>query len=141
MTDTQDSILRLNFTQMLPKSINDKIISYLDQSKEGKFNGNGKFQEKKKQGGNNDGKDIVHDNDKNHLHWRLKENENFSRTFYKNQKECPKTSEGKYICMKYFLCGICTKSCPRSHTLSKEDEKRFESFIKDCREEASKPDF
>jgi hypothetical protein len=84
---------------------------------------------------------MIHDNDKNHSHWRLKEKENFAQVFYKNQKECPKNSEGKLICMKFFLRGICNKSCPRSHTLSKEDEKKFKSFLRDCREGASKPDF
>jgi hypothetical protein len=52
MTDTQDSILRLNFNQMLPKSINDKILAQIDQNKEGKINGGGKYQGKKVQGGN-----------------------------------------------------------------------------------------
>ncbi len=52
MTDTQDSILRLNFNQMLPKSINDKILAQINQNKEGKINGGGKYQGKKVQGGN-----------------------------------------------------------------------------------------
>jgi hypothetical protein len=71
----------------------------------------------------------------------LKENENFAQVFNKNQKDCPKKSNGKYICMKFFLHGICNKSCPRSHTLSKEDEKKFETFLHHCREGVSKPDF
>jgi hypothetical protein len=49
MTDTQDSILRLNFNQMLPKSINDKILLQVEQNKEGKFNGGNKHQGKKPQ--------------------------------------------------------------------------------------------
>lgn len=141
MTDIQDSILRLNFNQMLPKSINDKVLSQ-QENKDGKFNGGGKHNGKKVPGGEFDkNKDIIHDTDKNHSHWRLKENENFAQTFYKNQKECPRTSDGKQICMKFFLRGLCTKSCPRTHTLNKEDEKKFETFINNCREGAGKPDF
>jgi hypothetical protein len=142
MTDIQDSILRLNFNQMLPKSINDKILLQLENYKEGKVNGGSKHQGKKFPSGNQDqNKEIIYDNDKNHSHWRLKENENFAKVFYKNQKECPKDSDGKHICMKFFLRGICNKSCSRSHNLSKEDEKKFETFINKCREGASKPDF
>jgi hypothetical protein len=50
MTDTQDSILQLNFNQMLPKSINDKILSQIDQNKEGKINGGGNTKVKKERG-------------------------------------------------------------------------------------------
>jgi len=53
-----------------------------------------KFQVKKRA---QKAKDLVHDNDKNHSHWHLKDNENFSRIFYKNQKECPQTSDGKKL--------------------------------------------
>ncbi len=42
MTDIQDSILRLNFNQMLPKSINGKILFQVKQNKESKFNGGNK---------------------------------------------------------------------------------------------------
>ncbi len=139
MADIQDSILRLNFNQMLPKSINDKIQSYQEQNKEGKFNKGGKQLGKK--GEHDKTKDIIHDNDKNHSHWHLKENENFAQTFYKNQKECPQSSDGKQICMKFFLRGIFTKSCPRAHNFMKEDEKQFKQFLLRCREGASKPDF
>jgi hypothetical protein len=142
MTDVQDSILRLNFTQMLPKSISDKISFQLEHNKDGHNNGGKKHNGNKVPGGEiNNKKDIVHDNDKNHSHWRLKENENFANVFYKNQKECPCTTDGKQICMKFFLRGICVKSCPRTHNLSKEDEKKFEAFITDCRNGASKPEF
>jgi hypothetical protein len=78
---------------------------------------------------------------KNHSHWHLKDNGNFTQTFYKNQKECPQSSNGKQICMKFFIQGICTRSCPRSHPLMKEDEKKFKSFLLRCRVGASKPDF
>jgi hypothetical protein len=117
MTDIQNSFLRLNFNQMLPKSINDKIQSYQDQNKDEKFNNGGKHPGKKGELKKN--KDIVNDNDKNHSHWHLKDNENFARVLYKNQKECPQTLDGKQTCMKFFLRGICTKSCPRSHSFTK----------------------
>jgi len=139
MTDIQDSILHLNFNQMLPKPKIDKIQAQQDFNKEGKFNNGGKNPGKK--GDFDKNKELVYDSEKNHSHWRLKDNENFSKIFYKNQKECPQTSDNKQICMKFFLRGICTKSCQRSHSLSKEDEKKFEAFVYKCREGASKPDF
>ncbi len=54
MTDTHDSILQLNFNQQLPKSINDKILSQLEQNKDGKFNGGGKQYGKKGPSGDHD---------------------------------------------------------------------------------------
>jgi hypothetical protein len=74
------------------------------------------------------------------LLWRLKDNKNFSSVFYKNQKECLKTANGKKICMKFYKRGVCFKSCPRAHAMSKGKEKSFD-FIQNCREGASKPDF
>ncbi len=142
MNDIQESILRLNFNQMLPKSINDKILLQTDQNKDGKIFGGRKHLGKKLPGGDQDkNKDLVHDNDKNHVNWQLKDSENFAQFFYQNQKECPRTSDGKQICIKFFLRGVCIKSCPRCHSLSKEDEKKFDSFISACREGANKPDF
>jgi hypothetical protein len=82
------------------------------------------------------------DQDKNHFRWRVRENENFHSIFYSNQKKCPKTKEGKFICMNFFLRGFCDKSCPRSHKLSQEEEKAFDSFVSACHEgQAGKPDF
>jgi hypothetical protein len=74
-------------------------------------------------------------------HWRLKDGENFTKIFYNRQRECPKTSTGKQICMKFFICGIWDSSCNRAHLLSKEDATNFEGFIEDCHLGASKPDF
>jgi hypothetical protein len=68
---------------------------------------------------------------------KLKKKENFGKIFYSNQKECPKTTEGKMICMKFFLRGVCTKSCNRVHSLSGDDKKKFDAFIKACREKAT----
>jgi hypothetical protein len=73
--------------------------------------------------------------------WRLQEGENFSKVFYKKQKECPKTGDGKLICMKFFVRGLCDKSCSRAHSLSKEDSKKFEKFLADCCKAAAKKDF
>jgi len=140
MTDIQDFILHLSFNQMLPKSISHKIQSQQDNNnKDGKLNNGGKFPGKK--GKTDKLKDLVYDNNKNHSHWRLKDNKYFSRVFSKNQRECPQTSDGKNICMKFFLRGLCNKSCTRSYSLSKEDENKFEVFINNCRDGASKPDF
>jgi len=87
-------------------------------------------------------KDIITDPDRSHLRWRIKEGENFTQVFYANQKKCPKTTDGKTICMKLSLRGICNKSCTRAHKLSTEDEKAFDNFVNQCREGgATKPDF
>jgi hypothetical protein len=76
------------------------------------------------------------------MHWHLQDGEIFSKLFYFNQKKCPKTSDGKLICMKLFIRGICDKSCNQVHKLSPEDETVFDQFANHCREGgASKPDF
>jgi len=85
--------------------------------------------------------DIITDNDKNHTIWRIKEGEVFAKTFYKNQKQCPKTHDGKSICMKFFIQGFCDKTCTCVHKLSPDEEKSFNHFITSCREDSSKPDF
>jgi hypothetical protein len=144
MTDTQDSILRHNFSQQLPKSISDKVLATLETPKDrdGKHPGGGKPLGRLGQGNDfNKNRDIITDSDKNHAHWKLREGENFAKVFYKNQRQCPKTQDGKQICMKFFLRGICDKSCTRVHKLSQEDEKKFDHFISSCREGAAKPDF
>jgi hypothetical protein len=87
-------------------------------------------------------KEIVVDNDKSHLRWRVKDGENYSLLFYRNQKKCPKTKDGQAICMKLFLRGFCDKSCNRAHKFTKEEESQFDSFVTRCREGgAAKPDF
>ena len=140
MHDVQDSILRLNLIQNLLKSIADKVQNLPDNNKNNGGSGkNGKFNNGESL--KNKDKEMVTNSNKNQSHWKIKESENFSKVFYKNQKQCPKTSDGQYICMKYFLQGFCDKLCTRSHNLSKEDEKRFDQFVTNCREGASKPDF
>jgi hypothetical protein len=145
MQDVQESILNLSFSHQIPKAISDKITSHHDDKnngKNGKFNGgrNG-YQNGENRDGKNKDQDVIHNQDKSNPHWRLQDSENFSKFRYHKQKECPKTSEGKLICMKFFLRGLCDKSCNRAHSLSKEDAKKFEKFIADCREEAAKEDF
>jgi hypothetical protein len=139
MQDSQDMILRHSFTQLIPKSISDRISEPKDEIKnQGKIPSQ-RFDQKKDK---NLQKEIKVNNEKSHLRWRVKEGENYSNTFYKNQKKCPKTKDGKQICMKLFLRGFCDKSCQRAHKLSKEEENEFDSFVAHCREGgASKPDF
>jgi hypothetical protein len=146
MHEVQDSILSFVFTQKIPKSISDKIDNHLekfadndDKGKNSKQNGGGNGS-----GNNHDGKknqDLLYNSDKSNPPWRLQEGENFSKVFYKKQKECPKTGDGKLICMKFFVRGLCDKSCSRAHSLSKEDSKKFEKFLADCRKAAAKKDF
>ncbi len=143
MSDVQESILRHNFVQQIPKYISDKIAAIHDGSRDGKFQGGGKFQGKYGYGQDpHKGKqEIITDNDKNHATWHVKWGEDFAKVFYKNQKLCPKTHDGKTICMKYFLRGFCDKSCTRVHKLTPDDEKAFGHFVCSCREGAAKPDF
>ncbi len=139
MNDAQDSILRHNFIQSIPKSIMDKVENLNDKKNNDggqdflKFRN--KYREDKKQ---------IHNNDKAHLKWRLQDGETFSKIFFPNAKKCPKTKDGKQMCMKFLIRGICDPSCTRAHKLSTEDEKAFDKFFAACREEnegAMKPDF
>jgi len=152
MSDIQDSILRMSFSQSIPKPIMDKILNYLENNKEkeGKQDGkNGKNGGKnvsgngpKHQDADSKGKqDIVYNKDKSHPHWKLRDGENFTKVFYSKGKECPKTQDGKIFCMKFHIRGLCDSGCTRAHNISKEDAKVFDGFIQDCREGASKPDF
>jgi len=43
--------------------------------------------------------------------------------------------------MKFFLHGVCVKSCIRVHSLSADDTKKFDLFVADCRAKAAKTDF
>jgi len=75
MQDQQDMLLCHNFVQQLPKSIKDKIIKPKEDKKvPGKLLGQwfGLQKEKDK----NQQKDIVVDNNKSHLCWRVKDAEN-----------------------------------------------------------------
>jgi hypothetical protein len=141
--DIQDSILRHCFHQLLPKSISNKIPPNTDLKDTKEGGGGGKQGWKNSQGNNNkDKKDIIVDQDKSHLRWLVRENENFQNVFYSNQKKCPKTKEGRFICMKFFLRGFCNKACTRSHKLTQEEEQAFDNFISSCHEGgAGKPDF
>jgi hypothetical protein len=148
MQDIQSSILQMSFSQQIPKPISDKISNYLESNKEkdgrnGKNNGKiGQGNAIKQQGSDGKNKaDVVHNSDKLHPHWRLKDGKNFMKVFYYRQRECPKTSDRKFICMKFLIRGPCDTSCNRPHTLSKEDAKNFDIFVQDCCEGASKPDF
>jgi len=143
-SDIQVSILSLNFSQMPPKSISDKVFAQLGNNKDDKDKGGagGGRHGKRFPGANTDNKeDVVYDNDKSNKNWKLKEDENFGKVFYAHQKDCPKTSEGKLICMKFFLRGVCMKTCNRVHSLAGDDKKKFDAFIKECRNKASKSDF
>ncbi len=106
MQDCQDQILCHNFLQQLPRLLLYKI----------NYNNNLKFPPGRKcfhlpdKEKDHNNKDIITDSDKSHLLWWIKEGENFAQVFYANQKKCPKATDGKTICMKLFLRGICDKS-------------------------------
>jgi hypothetical protein len=148
MHELQESILSLSFRRQIPKSISIKIDNHLekitdkdDKDKNGKRNGktngngNGNNQDDKKN------QEVLYNSDKLNSQWRFQEGENFSKVFYNKQKECPKTSDGKLICMNFFVRGLCDKTCTGAHSLSKDDAKKFEKFIVDCRETVAKKDF
>jgi hypothetical protein len=148
MSDKRDLIVEHNFTYNIPKLLQDKVMKppqdLLNQDKGQKFKG--KIDKDNKDNDDKNGlkslKDIIVDNDPNHAPWRLQDGENFSKLFYFNQKKCPKSADGKQICMKLFIRGICDKSCPRVHKLSKDDEKNFGHFVDRCHEGGfKKPDF
>jgi hypothetical protein len=152
MQEVQESILDLSFSRQIPKSISDKINNYLDknsdkddkgQGKNGKHNGGNNKNGANGNGRNGTQKDqeVVYNTDKSKPHWKLQEGENFSKVFYHKQKECPKTVDGKLICMKYFMRGMCGKTCNCAHSLSQDDSKKFDKLLADCREEAAKKDF
>jgi hypothetical protein len=97
MSDTQESILRHNFIQQIPKSISDKITANLENLRDGKQHGGGKYQGKQGLGGDLKGNgkpEIITDNDKNHSQWRVKTGEDFAKVFCKYQCQCPKTHDG-----------------------------------------------
>jgi hypothetical protein len=143
MSETQDSILRHNFIQQIPKSLSDKVTTTQDGTRDGKFYAGGKLQGKQGNGPDpNKGKaDMITDNNKNHANWKVKQGEDFAKVFYRHQRQCPKTHDGKSICMKFFIRGFCDKSCMRVHKLTPDDEAAFDQFILHCREGAAKPDF
>jgi hypothetical protein len=144
--DKRDLIIAHNFTYNIPRVLQDKLANLKTPEQDDRENPNGKNTKLK---GDKDPKnqfkswkDIITDNDPKHAHWHLQDGENFSKRFYFNQKKCPKTKDGKLICMKLFICGICARSCTRAHKLSSKDEKAFENFVSHCREGgAQKPDF
>jgi hypothetical protein len=113
MHEVQDSILSLVFSRQIPKAISEKIDNYLeknsdkdDKGKNGRRNGGGNGNN---QDGNQKHQDMLYNSNKSNPQWRLQEGENFSKVFYVKQKECPKTADGKLICMKFLVRGLCDK--------------------------------
>jgi len=91
---------------------------------------------------------VVYNNETNHKRWRLQNGQMYSKIFFPFQKNCPKTKEGKQMCMKFLIRGFCVSNCARTHKLTTEDETTFDVFYHKCRdykedykEGASKPDF
>jgi len=137
MEDMQESILGFSFARNIPRTISDKIQNFLDNREkdnngkngDGKFCGGGNGLNKLKLQGEGKGKqDVVTNPDKSHPNWRLKDGEKFSKIFYARQKDCPKTADGKVICMKFLIrVGLVVRSqifklgqsCrSKSHTVS-----------------------
>jgi hypothetical protein len=135
MGEVQESVLSFSFARIIPKAISDKIQNYLENK-----DNNGKNSDGKQRGGNGQGvgkyknklhedgkgkQELNHNTDKNHPNWRMKEGE----LFYHHQKDCPKTSDGKSICRKFLIRGMCDKACSRAHLLSKEDAKKLTNLL------------
>jgi len=145
-SDIQDSIIRRNFSQSIPRQLMEKVdeleskVTNKNLDKNDNIEkGNGKYKNKQME----EGKPIYNSN-KNHKRWRLQDGREYSKIFFPFQKQCPKTKEGKQMCMKFLIRGFCEASCPRAHQLSTDDETTFDKFYHKCREEkegATKPDF
>jgi hypothetical protein len=80
MQDTQDLILQHNFIQQLPKTIADKFSNsddLQDKFKWEKWNG-GKFNPLQDKNG---GKELLSNNDKSYLCWKIKDGENYTNMY------------------------------------------------------------
>jgi hypothetical protein len=113
MNDVQSSIRRYNFTQSIPKSILDKVQDLERKSEKDKDDknkdggrGNGKITQEDR----NDAK-VVYNNEKNHKRWRLQDRRMYSKIFFPFQKNCPKTKDGKQMCMKFLIRRFCNSAC------------------------------
>jgi len=90
MQEKQDLIIQHKCSYRLPKTIQDKITELSDVSPElskYKIKSDGKNNaDKDRKSLIKHQKEIIYDQDPSHLRWRIKENENFSKTFYFNSK-------------------------------------------------------
>jgi len=109
--DSQLSILGYKFTQITPRSIMDKIDETEQKNHEkdqdkylGQGQGLGNVKNKNKTNG--DSKPI-YNNAKNHKRWHLTDGRIYSKVFYPDQKYCPKSKDGKKLCMKFLIRGFC----------------------------------
>jgi hypothetical protein len=133
MQQIQADIESQRFYYQLPKSIQDKIALTEENTptpKDRDYKKGGKY--KRFQDDLKDSSKKQHITD-DHSQWHLKDGENFKELFYQNTDKCPKTSDGSFICMRFFLRGFCDKSCTRAHKLSKAEEKAFDKFVSQCR--------
>ena len=92
--------------------------------------GNGKFKNKQ-----NEDQKPVYNNNKNHKKWRLQDGKEYSNIFFLHQKQCPKTTDGKQMCMKFLIRGLCEASCTTAQKLSQEDQTNFDRFYHKCHNE------
>ncbi len=133
MHHIQNDIESQRFFYQLPKAIQDKLKPTEDTNdpnsgKDHYRKGKKRFQDDRSK--DNLRKQRIQDN---HQQWHLKDGESFADLFYPHQDKCPKTQDGSFICMKFFLRGFCDKSCNRAHKLSKSEEKAFDNFVNNCR--------
>ena len=133
MHQIQADIENQRFFYQLPKCIQDKIkpleeiSSPSDKDNKKKGGKYKKFQDDLRESLK---KQRITDD---HSQWHLKDGESFKELFYPFTDRCPKTSDGSFICMKFFLRGFCDKNCTRAHKLSKAEEKAFDKFVSQCR--------
>jgi hypothetical protein len=77
----------------------------------------------------NSGKsEIITDNDKNHIQWRAKNGKDFAKVFYKNMKQCPKTHDGKMICMNFSYVAFATNLAAEYTNLPLKTRKPLETL-------------
>ncbi len=133
MQDAQLHIEQHNFSHLLPSVLLDRIPNpNFKTPGPGGANGgkNGKGRKSDDKDGNKNKKSRITDD---HSTWHIQEGDDFSSLFYANKNQCPMTEDGTLICMKFFIRGFCDKSCNRTHEISQDKEKEFESFLNNCR--------
>lgn len=139
--DKRDLIEQRNFIQKLPSAIKS-IFNSTDKEDDKNIENGGK--------GKNGGKRKLDDDDrqlgkridnkiKELQKFRLKPKDSF-QPYYDRSRECPKFKEG-LPCMKFLLKGYCHTKCNRLHHLNNDQQKEFEKFLVNVRDNIKEQDF
>jgi hypothetical protein len=140
--EKRDLIEQKNFIQKLPSAIKAIFLS-TDKDKENDrlLENGGKYRGGKRKLEDDDkhiGKRI-YNKIKELQKYKLKPKESF-QPYYDKTREYPKFPEG-IPCMKFLLKGYCHSKCSRLHNLTKDQEKEFNKFILNIRDQIQDQDF